>query len=142
MTKVLSSLRLHDSIQILSNALNIYLNDPVADWLNSEKERADIDYLRSDTSWRPRRRIESTIKKLSGHSPIAVLLEDLKDNPKVRDNKSLNALSNILHECVSRRKKDSIADTYDVGEQIDILMVMSSHPNILVRQWNGLQTWI
>jgi DNA-dependent protein kinase catalytic subunit len=62
MVSVMSILRTPGSIKSLSNALEIYLNDPVSDWIKSEKERQDIENLKESETWEPKRRIQSTLR--------------------------------------------------------------------------------
>jgi DNA-dependent protein kinase catalytic subunit len=62
MISTLTALRSTSSIKYLSNELEIYLTDPVTDWLKSEKERGRIQELIEDEKWEPKRRIMSTVR--------------------------------------------------------------------------------
>lgn len=163
MIMVLKALRSQEAVQVLLNALEIYLNDPVADWINADKairaqkgtnadDSSSISSDRVDINWLPRRRIDSTIRKLLGMDPISLLLDDLKDNAKVKKFRSFQGLQTILRECCpnTRRSPSSSSTHYvyrgehekfSVEDQVDFLMQLATDPNVLVRQWSGLTTW-
>lgn len=93
---------------VIANALEIYINDPVVDWLKglSSKNKDEIavqrEMIESSTKkdgkrlWEPVRRIQIAIRKLRGEDPIQLMLEDLRQNNAVIKCKTLNALTNIL----------------------------------------------
>lgn len=83
--------------QVLSNALEVYVNDPVVDWLkgpldkdassaNPDSESSDNSgtsgksyaTLRDDVTWEPRRRIANAVRKMEGVHPVALMVEDLQ----------------------------------------------------------------
>jgi DNA-dependent protein kinase catalytic subunit len=61
MVDVLSALRRNVSVQKLANALDIYLNDPISDWVKTSKEREDTG-KKNKEDWEPKRRIENTLR--------------------------------------------------------------------------------
>ena len=70
--------------QVLSNALEVYVNDPVVDWLkgplDKESEEGASAYvlLREDVTWEPRRRIANAVRKMEGVHPVELMVEDLE----------------------------------------------------------------
>ena len=171
MIAAMKTLRSKDAVQSLSNALEIYLNDPVADWINADKAirnqrnslrtgedgssssevSSTMSSDRDDINWLPRRRIEGAIRKLAGMDPVSLLLDDLRDNARVKKFKSFAGLQTILtaaaYADVSVSSPSSPYIYRDdhrklsVESQIDMLMKLASDPDILVRQWAGLTTW-
>ena len=81
--------------------------------------------------------------------PVALVMKDLQLNPNVKRQQSLKALTGILSSSVGTTSakqaiisKDLDTNIIDVGEQVDCLMQLASHPNVLVRQWEGLMAWL
>lgn len=152
MISVMGALRTEDGKQMLANALAVYLNDPVVDWLkNMPKHGVD----KSEISWEPRRRIENSLKKLEGVNPAAIFCDDLSANPTVTRLGSFDALQNILWQsaALSSSTREVDADGENIGvvsrsrklntaDQIDTLIDIATDPNVLVRQYVGLLTWI
>lgn len=110
---------------IIPNALEVYLNDPVVDWLkgalahkagkasspapaaaavtaeaaeesHAASMREEWQERREDLSWEPRRRVHLAVQKLRGADPVQVLLQDLQANQFVQREKSLGALEAIV----------------------------------------------
>jgi hypothetical protein len=87
------------SKQVLSNALEVYVNDPVVDWLKGPLDKDNMDNnaegqgessgcdseggvtfaaLRDDVTWEPRRKIANAVRKMDGEHPVTLLVEDLQ----------------------------------------------------------------
>ena len=66
----------------------MYINDPLVDWVR-DQEQKDPE---------PMRRVESCIRKLKGVHPGIIMIEDLALNSKVKLEKSLPALSNMIYK--------------------------------------------
>merc|ERR1711871_158134 len=105
MVTTLNALREPVAVQQLHSALEIYLNDPVADWLSVEPgkggkgdESGGSFSERESENWQPRRRIRGTIRKLDGVSPVSLMLNDLSENRFVCKHKSRRALEEILKQ--------------------------------------------
>jgi len=81
-----------------------------------------------------------------------MILKDLALNPGVLKNKSLTALKTILLSVTNPDQQSSNGRSMDTteighiilspGQQIDFLLSLASHPNILIRQWEGMMLWI
>ena len=192
---------------IIPNALEVYLNDPVVDWLKgaataaekakttaavkptakaaantstahssnasssaadsadaaaAESMREEWAERRQDIKWEPRRRVHLAVQKLIGADPVSVLLLDLGMNQWVRKENTLPALTKIITASAegkgsagsgsgetgsgsSSASSGSISDgmqTLSVGRQVDKLINIATDPDVLVRQWCGLQTWL
>lgn len=71
---------------MLSNALEVYVNDPVVDWLKGplDKESGEGEgagsyaALRDDVTWEPRRRIANAVRKTEGAHPVELMVQDLE----------------------------------------------------------------
>lgn len=82
--------RAQSGCQVLSNALEVYVNDPVVDWLkgpldkdsmydcNGEESASSYEALRDSVKWEPRRRIANAVRKTKGVHPVDLLVEDLE----------------------------------------------------------------
>ncbi len=141
--------------ETLENALEVYVNDPVVDWLKGTYDKEEMNELRDDLQWEPRRRIHNAMRKIKGYHPVHLLLDELQQNARVRQFESLDALTNILWECASksdsepgskgpkssviRRKPDY---RMEAASQVDVLINLAVDPNILVRHWVGLLPWL
>jgi DNA-dependent protein kinase catalytic subunit len=163
MIQCLSGIRSAEGISRLVSDLDVYLNDPVVDWLRGSGTSKDaINELRNELTWEPKRRIEVVIQKLKGVSPVTILLEDLKRNPSVKKNNLLQGYCNLLDTATlniqnssdsgprnERKRKASDISTESAIEsymspssQADILIAMATSPEILCRMYEGLLTWI
>ena len=159
---------------IIPNALEVYLNDPVVDWLrgaaahkagkpsasapaatassdaSSAQEaiaaslREEWTERREDMQWEPRRRVHIAVQKLRGLDPAQALLLDLQMNAFVQREKSLSALETIVTGSAgaSATPQHDARAVLSVGEQVDRLIRLATDPDVLVRQWGGLQTWL
>ena len=119
--------------------------------------------------WEPTRRIRNARLKLSGKNPMDIMLDDLQQNTHVQSHKSLGSLEGIIRgqsggTSVPLRMAGAgarngrglkvtgtseqagaaglQAPTLSVSDQAECLIDMATDPNILGRQWIGLQTWI
>jgi len=102
--------------------------------------------------------VHLAVQKILGADPAAVLLQDLGVNPWVAKEKSLPALSTIVCSSANSGLSSSVSNSISisisgsgngvesgvlsVGEQVDKLINLATDPDILVRQWGGLQTWL
>jgi DNA-dependent protein kinase catalytic subunit len=148
----------------LVRTMDIFLRDPIVDWVEScaSKRPDDDDDAADDGSgsgssssakavWEPSRRIRNARRKLSGANPIAVLLDDLRQNPSVAANKSLPALERILRGeaggggrlAPARARLPRLQEaTLSAADQVECLVDLAADPNVLGRQWVGLATWM
>lgn len=177
MQKVLGCLRKEKGV--LQNALEVYINDPLMDWMRGAAEALDREALLEQREqflggsyessgslptsskgisgsvlWEPVRRVGGALRKLSGEDPLSLLQEDLSNNVVVSRMKSYDGVCRILADVrrllrrenksvnVGRTGKAHTAVELTVEEQVDTLIAMSSDPNVLVRQWVGLQSWL
>ena len=96
-------------------------------------------------------RVRIAVGKIQGRDPVALLLEDLSMNPMVQEQKSLKGLKRILNGALDsnnvkgREGKEGATASQavlSVGEQMDVLMALSTDPDVLSRQYLGLNTWL
>lgn len=143
---------------LISNALSIYINDPVVDWVKGisrndlpKIEAEEVKYLEDAevSTWEPERRIQIALRKLRGEHPADLLIEDLKQNAFAKKLNTTDAIIKIIEESLDpslleiRNKAGKFnRKPIDVSEQVDNLLDLATAPNILARQWAGLQSWI
>ena len=152
MVQTMSCLRQEEGLQILTNALQVFINDPLVDWVGGLGE-PDAE---------PKRRVESCLRKLRGVDPATIMIEDLSLNPHVRREKSLSQLSSMVRNACHLNVKDmeisdstacrpdmgGMDETEEEGEilsvenQVDSVIALAVDPNIVIRQWVGLAAWI
>jgi len=169
---------------VLVRTMDVFLQDPIVDWLESCASKRPPDDEDDDDDdgggggkaeaqaapvWEPTRRIRNAKKKLCGRNPMDIMIDDLRQNAQVQKLKTLPALEAILRGQAAgnsvplrmnkkapagrRAMEDGDgggaagnnllqAHTLAVANQVECLIDMATDPNILGRQWLGLQTWI
>jgi DNA-dependent protein kinase catalytic subunit len=143
MVQVMTCLRGEEGLQTLANALQVYIDDPVVDWLSGKD-------LKGETDQEPRRRVQSCIRKLKGVDASQIMVEDIKLNKSVRDGKSVKSLEGMIKRAcegsnmyIDNEGYIENGDIYvSVEKQVDSLINLAVDPNITVRQWVGLNLWI
>ena len=122
----------------LGDMLELFVREPIVDWCGGMSEgdaRAEVD-----------RRIRQARSKLAGRHPVHILVDDLRANAFVRHHKTGAALeaiargdgSSSLRAAPHLRDKEMLT----VQEQVDTLVDLATDPNVLMRQWTGLATWV
>jgi hypothetical protein len=120
MTHCMRKLRVDEGQQKIINAMEVYVYDPVVDWMKNPMMKReemmelmgtgdfaslDVNSLESNPGgvevWEPRRRIANAVKKLNGIHPGAILLDDLASNVSVQRMKSFDALAAMIHDSCS-----------------------------------------
>lgn len=97
MLKALTAIRNKDGVERLKNDLEVYINDPLVDWIKgSGVQKEEIEALREKLTWEPRRRIDAVVKKIKGVNPITILLNDLSINASVKKNNIIDGYCNLL----------------------------------------------
>lgn len=151
MIESLTSLRSKHGREALKNALEVYVNDPVVDWLKVPLKKDELRELLNNVKWEPRRRVNNAVKKTEGHHPVQLLLEDLKLNIHVKQSSSYEPIQHMLWQSanlhlppntVLGNRRDSDLLILDPASQVDILINLATDPNLLVRHWVGLLMWI
>eukprot|EP01036_Dinobryon_divergens_P023472 gene23472-31822_t len=137
---------------LLTNTLEVYVNDPVVDWLKAPLAKEDLMQLSDNVSWEPRRRVNMAIAKLMGVDPAQLLIEDLSMNPTIKkfSTAKMNSLASLTQIIRGAYKDAGIfsgeggvdGELLDVGQQMDRLFALATSGDILVRHWSGLQTWL
>lgn len=92
--------------ELLLSVMQVFINDPSADWVKMAKTEAlKIDGVLDsrEIQWFPKQKILSGKEKMNGINPIEILSRELENSSIPNDYK--NALLNIL-------KNDSQSSTY------------------------------
>ena len=174
MVAAMTSLREDSGFQIVSNALQVYINDPLLDWIGEMEEKGDDEESRN--------RVERCLRKLRGVNPGVIMAEELGINSWIKREKSLSALVSMIQSTCARgvsagrstttsssssssssfssssmsykdsssegnRRNNDVSDGHytdilEAEEQVDALIALATDPNIIIRQWVGLATWI
>lgn len=95
-----------DNQEMLLSMMQVFINDPSADWVKMAKTEAfkiDGAFDSREIQWFPKQKILSGKEKMNGINPIEILSRELENSNIPIDYK--NALLNIL-------KNDSQTSTY------------------------------
>lgn len=95
-----------DNKEILLSVMQVFINDPSADWIKMAKTEASTiygDFDPNEIQWFPQKKIHSGKDKMNGINPIEILSRELESSSIPNDYK--NALINIL-------KSDSQSNNY------------------------------
>jgi hypothetical protein len=101
--------------------------------------------LKSKESWEPRLRVASAIKKLKGTHPVSILIDDLSRHQiknMYNEKSTLTLIRKMLEDVCQVPIPNEEDKVVSVGEQIDTLISIATSPVVLVRQWQGLETWL
>lgn len=133
MIKYMLRLKEETSKDAIIARLEIYLNDPVVDWIKQSTGQQKDSF-----SWEPRRRIMIARSKLDGLHPFEILKQDLACNVHIKP--LFSELMKII--CDDESSKKDYNFFVEANEQVDILLDLASNPNILLKHFHGLQLWI
>jgi DNA-dependent protein kinase catalytic subunit len=161
---------LRDGKDLLLSTMELYLRDPVVDWQGAaaakgEKEESSSPLFGTDgidtssssstaSSWEPLRKILLARAKLEGANPVGVLHRDLEKNLHVfKKFNSLGAIMKVVKGEAERprarlrrrkggRKGREEMEMLTVAEQVEVLVDLATDPNVLMRQYVGLATYI
>ncbi|CAM9129326.1 unnamed protein product, partial [Ectocarpus fasciculatus] len=136
MLKTLTALKGKEGVVRLRNDLEVYINDPLVDWMKgSGVQKDEIESLREVATWEPRRRVNAVLNKLNGASP--------QDSIDEEASSSLNADQGLsLGGAIDSAASQGSSCLKTPAEQIDILIELGTSPEILCRQYEGLVTWM
>ena len=147
---------LSDSASELLTAMNVFITEPLQDWLKpagdnkfsgSSSDDASTVYGSQATlsdapaKWFPLRRIRIAQRKLRCGHPCSIMQEELTENAALR-----STLKPVIDYCWGRpsrprsQKRDPVCES--VEEQVSFLVDLATDPAILGVQWRGLATWL
>jgi hypothetical protein len=123
--------------------IDIYLNDPVVDWVkgSEKKSMGALEDEKYSSGWEPGRRIAHAKKKLNRISPVLLLKAELAINPRCIKSDTVRHLHKMLDPMLSR-DATTLDTSLEISDQVDELIRLATDPDILARQWCGLATWI
>jgi len=102
--RAFTALRDEGTVEVLQNAMDMYVHDPVVDWLKHPAvDHAELEKARAGGDFEPRRRVAAAVRKLRGTSPAALLLEDLGKNSAAKANQTLGTITKIVRRAVPSR---------------------------------------
>jgi len=137
MVQALTRLRAQDSAGLLADRLEVYVRDPVMDWIReSEKENAPA--LAENEKWEPRRRIEIARRKLRGFHPAALMAEDLEENIAVKLLKSYDKLKEALDAAAPGAGQQTLTPV----QQVEALLSLATDEQISMLSFVGLNLFL
>ncbi|CAM9754681.1 unnamed protein product [Ectocarpus sp. 6 AP-2014] len=149
--------------EVLLATMDVFLNEPVMDWISEGVERRQAKTKRGGGGgsgedatdegltgqprppFEARRKIKNAKRKLLGENPAAVLIDDLGQNLSVKQLGSLAKLKAISWGSSGdrvRSKPEHREGWLSVEDQVDCLIDLATDPDVLGRQWVGLATWV
>ncbi|ODN03733.1 DNA-dependent protein kinase catalytic subunit [Orchesella cincta] len=126
---------LKDSSETLLTVADVFIQEPSMDWLKirqrpSSNQEEDVQTPSNET-WAP---IEIMARKLRGHNPTHLLLEELKVQPK----EIVAAYSKIAQDGRIHVEKDEVS----IEEYVDVLLDLATDKNVLSRLYSGWNSWV
>ena len=93
-----------------------------------------------EDSWYPRAKVETARKKLELGNPSEILREELKENVHVGKEQAFWQVATGTRKLHARARVGTVCDTVD--EQVHCLLELATDPNVLGRQFVGLEAWL
>ncbi|CAL8086577.1 unnamed protein product [Orchesella dallaii] len=128
---------LKDASETILTVADVFIQEPSMDWLkirqrpSSNQDQNEQSPTTSKETWAP---MEIMNRKLLGHNPTHLLLEELKVQPK-----DITAIySKIVQDGRMYLEKDEVS----VEEYVDILLDLATDKNILSRLYSGWNPWV
>ena len=149
MTYVISALK--DKKDILLDCAEIFVKDPLFDWVKSAKikqgannpeEQEDgalIGQQMGGLEWYPRKKIEIMKAKLEGRHPVLIMVDELEES-KHGKAEYFKVLRNVLvntTEDIAQALNDGVLMLNEPSEIVQCLVAMATNPNVLGRCWIG-----
>jgi DNA-dependent protein kinase catalytic subunit len=140
MIHTMNALHMHQDI--LLNVMDVFIKEPLVDWLKNASMRQQILAINSEeestVGWYPQRKIRLAKEKLNLMNPVHIVLEDIDANmhlkgaakyikPVVIGDKNLNVRAHI----------DPNERCFSIKHQVECLIDMATDPNILGRTYLG-----
>jgi len=163
-TMIQCLLALRHSRNVLLDCCEIFVKDPLMDWIKTAKNRklgvsgsiasinpaGSTDSLSSlgideDIAWYPMKKVDVVRKKLIGMKPSEVMLEELQDSKFFKD-PTMKRIKDRLTETVKGTPatfRSTLTKVYlNVPEQVDALIDQARDPNVIGRVWIGWSPYI
>ena len=155
MTYVYSSLK--SKKDLLLDCAEIFVKDPLFDWVKSAQAKQTIDDAENphrdfplfyqqtkDLEWYPRKKIEIMKAKLEGKHPVLIMLSELEETKHAKK-EYYEALKNALkhaNENTENELEKGKTILNNPGELVECLIAMSRNPRILGRAWIGWASYL
>lgn len=140
MTRALSSLR--DIRAVLFCLMDVFVREPTLDWCKYSKKhstRKGQSKTEAD-SWYPRAKVETARKKLELGNPSEILRDELRENVHVGKEEAFWQVATGTRKLHARARVGAVCSSED--EQVMCLLELAADPNVLGRQYAGLETWL
>lgn len=157
---------LHESRDILLTALDVFVQEPLVDWIknakiqaarrnqrrttdsnndNDKKQDEDDDNppassAQNPLQWYPQKKIAVARRKLELANPAFITLEEVKDNASIAP--GLKYVERVVRGDPAHNVRARIGERCSsIQDQVDALIDQSTDPNILERTWMGWASW-
>jgi DNA-dependent protein kinase catalytic subunit len=125
---------------IITDTCEVFIRDPLIDWeriaKSKTKKNSKASQVLEDPGMYPREKLSIVHKKLTGMSPVAVMLEELSLS-RHDGQPYFGKLKAIVDGDYHRLRADLRKGILPLCEQIDVLIDMATDPDILGRTWSG-----
>lgn len=91
-------------------------------------------------SWYPRAKVETARKKLELGNPSEILRDELRENVHVGKEEAFWQVATGTRKLHARARVGAVCSSED--EQVMCLLELAADPNVLGRQYAGLETWL
>ncbi|KAI9103040.1 hypothetical protein DFS34DRAFT_576740, partial [Phlyctochytrium arcticum] len=154
MTLALTALR--EKKEVLLNALNIFIKEPLIEWrkfaLNQASKQGKLRCIDKSCTpdsdeaslnppeWYPQQKLNIARRKLLGHNPADITAQELQWGHG--DKPWFSAANAVLAGDPARNKRARVGRVCaTVKEQVECLIDQATDPNILGRAWRGWGPW-
>eukprot|EP00903_Cladosiphon_okamuranus_P011333 g10683.t1 len=164
MVSILQALR--GGSEVLLATMDVFLNEPVLDWISEGADRRQNNSKRGDgddddssaddaagsggrsqpapppEAWR---KIKNARRKLQGENPVAIVVDDIAQNMHVKKARSLEKIKGIVGGGSGSRVRSRPENSdgwLSVENQVECLIDLATDPDVLGRQYIGLATWV
>lgn len=162
MTAALVALR--ESKESLYSCMEIFVKEPLVDWLAYAKSRKDNNHEDEDFNsnnsklidtdltlknskiknlWYPERKLLLAKRKLNLWNPSSIVISDLEHNKTVKKTSSLNYLASVARGHPRYNLRARMAEQCEsVRNQVEALIELATDPTVLTRNYIGWSPYI
>ncbi|KAG5673262.1 hypothetical protein PVAND_003325 [Polypedilum vanderplanki] len=128
--------------------LEVFVKEPTLDWLKETKKKSigsinvENESVASST-WEPESRIDIVKRKLNGHNPTKILIEELNSGHVGSKREIFNAYKNLIYgeENCTRYKYQHEELNLRTEDQIECLIEIATDKAVLATTYVGWDSW-
>ena len=130
---------LKENKNLLTDTCEVFIRDPLIDWIKIARSKVVGDSSQAidlETAAYPRDKLRIVEMKLSGYSPVEVIVKELEKSRHSKQKYYGQLMQTV--EGASHRKRATMREgVLPVCDQVDALIDMAIDPDILGRSWSG-----